>query len=150
MRNFIHALFVVVLISLFAFAEGVANNSTWSNATGTHSVTVTLEAQTSGNYKVTFTEGADSGSTDWGTPDPEGGCQDCPAVGVGGESYRIKDKGSKSVVQWKNPGGHWITLGENATNTSGGQGHVNIWINDEYGGTSPPLATDNETVGTLP
>jgi len=112
MKNWILRLAAFVALSLAALAAGVMNNSTWSNATGTHTVTVTLEAQTTGNLKVTFTEGTNSGVTTQGTPDFSGGCADCPVTTVGNEGYRIVDLGSKSVVQWQNPNGDWITIGK--------------------------------------
>ncbi|MBT7251401.1 hypothetical protein HN604_01640 [archaeon] len=99
--------------SVFAYATigggtsgGVANGSTWSTPTGSHTVNIGVEGQTTGNQKVTFTEGSNSGSTTWGTPNSDGTCQSCPSVNVGSEDYQV----SGGKAQWKNGSGEWIDM----------------------------------------
>jgi hypothetical protein len=122
------ALLMMIAMSVFAFAggdgvgglpatagptaagDGIQSGSTWSQ--GGHTVTVTYKGLTTGGQRVTVKEGANSSSTDGGTPTSNGnGCEEFPSVTVDGERYRGK-KGK--VERWKpnakGTGGRWETM----------------------------------------
>lgn len=76
--------------------------------TTNHHVSVNVKGNMMGTQTVTITEGANFGSTNLATPDPDGGCADSTSIAVGTESYKIE--GGK--VKWENPAGLWITMSE--------------------------------------
>jgi len=112
MNRVLASAIALCMLCCLTLAKGVMNDSKWKGCD--HTVTVTLKAQTSGNYEVTFTdEDGNSNSTEWGTPDPKGGVSDCPKV------YVIHSDGSKSyyqiengIVQTVNDSGEWVDMGK--------------------------------------
>lgn len=102
-------LFATTAFGLVATGSpGVEDNTCWtSNTTGDVSVDVT--GTTMGNSEVTVTDGdGDTGSTDEGTPDPDGGCADSPSFDVGGRNFRVKD----GDLQFQNDSGTYIDMSE--------------------------------------
>ena len=70
--------------------EGVENDTCWKTRDNQHTVHVSVRGTVYGDNEVVITEGDDSGTTDDGVSDPQGGVSDSPPVTVGGERYRIR------------------------------------------------------------
>jgi hypothetical protein len=153
MKNlFTTALLLAILLPYYAGAEtpvgtpGVENGDCFSDSSG-HSSEVAVKGMMTGNQKVTVTETTttsnpdgttttttETGSTEEGTPDPEGGCADSGQMKVGDSWYRVKN----GKLQRENDNEDWINQSE------GTCGNNNVSTGDEIG-SLPKHAPDTGT-----
>ncbi len=114
------ALALVVLLPI-AFTA-VDDDSCWSDSAG-REVTVEVDGLMFGNQRITVTETVtapdgtettNTGSTDEGTPNPNGGCEDSDEIKVGDETYKVEN----GKLKRKNDQGDFVALTEDQCSTS--------------------------------